>query len=499
MASQLIIRGAAVCDGTGAAPLVADVTVCGERIAAVGPAAASPGDREIDGRGLTLAPGFIDVHSHDDLAVLVTPDMDFKVMQGVTTEVVGNCGLGAAPHPVASAMFRSFHPEARLPEWRGYAGYLRRLEEEPPSLNVVALVGHGTLRYAAMGGAQRAPDGGEMRAMAAMLREGIEAGAAGLSTGLIYEPGRYATTAEIVELAGEMRGSGGLYATHMRDEAAGLLAAVEEALRVGEEAGVPVQISHHKASGKENWGRVHESLRLIEAARRRGLEVTADQYPYTSGSTVLFAILQNNALGTAGSPGGLGRLEARDVLLASVPRRPQLEGMSLQEICEQRRLSPEDAARDVLREEPGAVAVIESMDEDDVCTVMRHRTTMIGSDGVPGGGKPHPRLYGTFPRVLGRYVRERGVLSLEAAVHRMTGFPAAKFGLVDRGVLRPGAYADLVLFDAGTIADTGTYQQPRCYPRGIRFVFVNGIAVVADGAPTGARPGRPLRREEKRM
>ena len=190
MASQLIIRGAAVCDGTGAAPSVADVTVCGERIAAVGAAAAIPGGREIDGRGLTLAPGFIDVHSHDDLAVLVTPDMDFKVMQGVTTEVVGNCGLGAAPHPVASAMFRSFHPEARLPEWRGYAGYLRRLEEEPPSLNVVVLVGHGTLRYAAMGGAQRAPDGGEMRAMAAMLREGIEAGAAGLSTGLIYEPGR---------------------------------------------------------------------------------------------------------------------------------------------------------------------------------------------------------------------------------------------------------------------------------------------------------------------
>jgi N-acyl-D-aspartate/D-glutamate deacylase len=323
----------------------------------------------------------------------------------------------------------------------------------------------------------------------------VEAGAVGLSTGLIYEPGRYATTEEVIALAREVAtAGGGLYATHMRDEADGLLDAVREAIRIGEEGGVPVQISHHKASGSRNWGRVRDSLRLIEQARGRGLDVTADQYPYTAGSTSLFAVLQNGAF-RDDSPGGLGRLEGADVLIASAPKHPEWEGRRLAGLAAEWSLDDEPAARRVVEAEGEACfVVVFTMDEADVRTVMAHPTTMIGSDGVPAGGKPHPRLYGCFARVLGHYVREAQVLDLPTAIHRMTGMPAAKFRLTDRGVLRPGAFADLVVFDPARIADVATYDEPRRAPAGIHAVYVNGTAVARDGRHTGARPGRALRR-----
>jgi len=270
---------------------------------------------------------------------------------------------------------------------------------------------------------------------------------------------------------------------------------VREAIRIGRESGVRVQISHHKAAGRKNWGRVRESIELIEQARAEGLDVTADQYPYTSGSTLLAAVLHNNVFSAQGDGGGIPRIEPECVLIASAPLHPEYEGRTIAEIAAQLGLAPEDAARKVDADERhNAIAILDMMDEGDVRTVMRHPTTMIGSDGIPLGGKPHPRLYGTFARVLGRYARELGLLTMEDAVHRMTGMPARKFGLAGRGVVRAGAFADLVIFNPETVIDTGSFSDPKRYPNGIAHVFVNGVAVVANGRHTNARPGRALRR-----
>ena len=491
---DLVVRGGTVFDGTGAPGVVADVAVAADRIVAVG-AVAEQGSVEIDARGMAVSPGFIDVHSHDDFAVLLDPAMPFKVMQGVTTDVVGNCGSGVVPYEAAVRRFSRIHPGAFPPAWTGFGQYLERVQEAGPSLNIAVLMGHGSLRAGAMGLAQRPPTAGEMDQMRAWVREGVEAGAVGLSTGLIYEPGRYARTEEISELARGMGAGGGLYATHMRDEAGALLDAVREAIRIGEEGGVPVQISHHKASGQANWGKVRDSLRLIEDARRRGVDVHADQYPYTAGSTSLSAVVQNGAFRTD-SPGGVGTLSGDDVLIASAPKHPAWEGRRLGQLGAEWQLGTEEAAARVIREEGEACfVVIFSMDEADVRAVLAHPTTMAGSDGVPASGsKPHPRLYGCFPRILGHYVRDERVLDLPTAIHKMTGMPAAKFRLADRGAVRPGAFADLVVFDPATIADVATYDDPCRFPTGIRAVVVNGATVARDGQHTGARPGRALRR-----
>src|SRR5215468_9807799 len=491
---DVVLRGGTVFDGSGAPGMPADVALAGDRISAVG-VVTERGRTEIDARGMAVAPGFIDVHSHDDFAVLLGPTMPFKVMQGVTTDVVGNCGSGVVPYEAAVRRFGRIHPGATPPSWTGFEQYLARVQEAGPSLNVAALMGHGSLRAGAMGLEQRAPTAEEMDRMRAWVREGVEAGAVGLSTGLIYEPGRYARTEEVIELAKELQGGGGLYATHVRNEAAGLLDAVTEAIRVGEQGGVPVQISHHKAGGRDNWGRLHDSLRLIESARARGLDVTADQYPYTAGSTSLHAVIQNGAFRTD-SPGGLGTLASADVLIASAPKHAEWEGLRLFELSTRWGLSDEDTARRVVEAEGEACfVVVFSMDEADVRTVIAHPTTMIGSDGVPAAGsKPHPRLYGCFPRILGHYVRDERVLDLPTAIHKMTGLPATKFGFVDRGTVRPGAFADLVVFDPATIADVATYDDPCRFPAGISAVFVNGTAVARDGEHTAARPGRALRR-----
>jgi N-acyl-D-amino-acid deacylase len=493
---DLVIRGGTVFDGSGAAGVRADVAVRGDRIVAVG-TIGEHGGVEFDATGQAVAPGFIDVHSHDDFAVLLDPLMDFKAMQGVTTDIVGNCGSGVVPFSAGVQRFGRFHPGATVPEWDGFGQYLQRVDETGPSVNVAVLMGHGSLRNGAMGMAQRPPDAAELRHMLNWTREGVEAGAVGLSTGLIYEPGRYAATDEIVALAKELGGpSGGLYASHMRNEAAGLLDAIRETIGIGEAAGVPVEISHHKASGRENWGRVRDSLQLIEEARARGVDVTADQYPYTAGSTSFHAVVQNGALGAGGSgPNGLGLLAPEDILIAAAPRHPEYEGRTLAQMVERWDLPVDQTAQRLLDEEGEALfVVLFSMDEADVRTVMAHPTTMIGSDGVPAGSKPHPRLYGCFARVLGRYVRDEGVLDLPLAIHKMTGMPAARFRLTDRGALRPGAFADIVVFDPATVNDIATYAEPRQHPAGINAVYVNGVAVRLGAQHTGARPGRGLRR-----
>ncbi len=490
---DLVIREVEVYDGSGAPPVTADVAVEGDRIGRVHAAAgAAPlsGRTTLDGRGLALAPGFIDVHTHDDFAALVYPDMAFKLAGGVTSCVVGNCGFGAAPHAAAAVMAKTLHPNLSLPEWQGYAGYMQRLEAHPPGVNIGVLVGHGTARLAAMQLEKGAPTPAQMAAMKAILAEGLAAGALGLSTGLVYDPGRFAATDELVELASLMRGTGALYATHMRDEGTGLLDSVREALAIGTGAGVPVQISHHKASGRTAWGLVRESLKLIEAAQRRGQQVQADQYPYTAGSTILSAVYRDGKL-----RGVIGDLKAEDVVIASTASHPAWEGRSLAQLGTEMRCTPEQAAERVLAADSGVTVILHAMSEEDVRTVMRHPSTMIGSDGIPTiEGRPHPRLYGTFPRVIGHYARDEKLFSVEEAVYRMTGFAAATFGLQDRGVIREGAYADLVLFDPATILDRGTFEDPKRAPDGIRAVFVNGAMAVDGGKVTGVRTGRVLRR-----
>jgi N-acyl-D-aspartate/D-glutamate deacylase len=331
---DLLIHNATVYDGSGAPGVRADVGVRGDRIAAVGAFEGRAAD-EIDAAGLALAPGFIDVHAHDDILVLNQPDVEGKTMQGVTTVVVGNCGSGVAPFEAVKWRFgqRAALPDG-FPTWNSYPEYLDVLAKHPPSLNVATLVGHGSLRYGVMGVEQRAPSAAEFEQMRAWLVEGLEAGAVGLATGLIYEPGRYAQTDEIATLARECGRIGGLYASHMRNEAEGLLDSIRETIHIGEAGGCPVEISHHKASGRENHGRVRDSLRLIEEARGRGIDVTADQYPYTAGSTAFFAVVQNGALSGDASGSGIGLVRPEDVFFASAPHHPEYEGRHLAELAD---------------------------------------------------------------------------------------------------------------------------------------------------------------------
>ncbi|MBQ63041.1 MAG: aminoacylase [Gammaproteobacteria bacterium] len=489
----LILRNATIFDGLGNPSTEGDISIAGDRIESVG-TVTGDADQEIELDGLSVAPGFIDVHTHDDFAAILHPDMAFKAMGGVTSCVVGNCGMGAAPYPQASVLARAFHPGEDLPEWAGYKGYLDYIDSRNPSINIATLAGHGTIRMAVLGSESREPTASEMKRMKALLQEGLDAGVLGLSSGLIYEPGRHAETAELIELASIMTETTAIYTTHMRNEGTKLLESVEEAIQIGESAGVGVQISHHKASGRQSWGLVKESLKLIEEAQERGTDVHADQYPYTAGSTILSATIQQGGLGDEG--GGLGQMDAEGIVIASTENHQEWEGQSIAELSNLFGKPPQETAEEILRNEPGATVVLHSMLEEDVQTVMKHPSTMIGSDGIPTlQGKPHPRLYGSFARVLGRYCRDLSLFDLPTAIHKMTGFSAKKFGLIDRGELREGAFADLVVFDEVAILDKGTFADPNHYPEGIHHLFVNGVQVMSNGEHTGARPGRSLRRQ----
>jgi len=488
---DVVIRGGRVIDGTGAPARTADVAIAGGRIAAIGQI---DGDaaRIIDASGHAVAPGFIDVHSHDDVALINQPGLDFKAAQGVTTVVCGNCGAGAAP---ANERLEAFYrrgtegilgPVERF-SWRSLGEFYDTVRAARPSVNAAFLVPHGALRVAAMGWERRPPSDDELSTMKELLAEGMAAGAVGLSTGLVYAPGAFAETNELIELAKVVEPYGGIYVSHIRNEGEALLDAVREAIRIGEEAGIGVQVSHHKASGRPNFGKTRESLPVIDEARARGVDVTIDAYPYTAASTALVAIAPRGQLAA--------RMDPHDVLVASVKRQHQYEGKRLDEVASMMDLPVEEAVSRLLREEENAVsAIMFIMDEPDVQRVLRHEACMIGSDGLPTGGKPHPRLYGTFPRVLGRYVRDEGLLSIEEAVRRMTSLPAEKFRLAERGVLREGYWADVVVFDPQVVADTATYEEPRQYPSGMPYVLVNGVVEVDAGAPAGSGAGQVLAR-----
>lgn len=482
-AYDLLVRGGSVYDGTGSPGRRANVAIRDGLIEAVGTVDGAS-KRTIDAGGMAVAPGFVDVHSHDD-AVVLGGSMDFKLMQGVTTDIVGNCGAGVAP------MGETMMPGAELvlgakvtPTWRSFGEYMEEVDRASLALNVGCLVPHGAVRFRRMGMAVREPTAVELSEMRADVAEGMDAGALGLSTGLIYPPGTFAKTREIIELARIAAAGGGIYATHIRNEADGLMDAVAEAIAISGGAGLPVQISHHKASGQRNWGKTKESIELIERRCNEGLDITFDVYPYVAASTVLSAMAR--------------RPEAADpnsVLVASVRDKREYEGKTIAEIGEMLDLAPEDAMRQVLSEEPQAVAVFFVMDEPDVQRVLGHRLCMIGSDGIPSAtGKPHPRLYGTFARVLGTYCRTERLFPLEEALRKMTSLPAERFGLTDRGVISEGKAADIVVFDPETIEDVATYEDPRKHPAGIEYVIVNGQVAVDGGGQTETRAGRLLRR-----
>lgn len=483
---DILIRGGTVIDGTGAPGFAADVAVRDGRIAAAG-RAGGPARRVIDAAGFAVSPGFIDVHAHDDAAVLGTP-MDFKLMQGVTTDILGNCGAGIAP---ADSSRRGAMPGIEIvlgpvspARWRSFGEYMDAVEKVHPVINAGCLVPHGVVRFCTMGLDPRLPDQSQLAEMREHVAEGMAAGALGLSTGLIYPPDAFARTEEIIALAQVAADHGGLYATHMRNEDDHLMDAIEEACRIGREAGLPVEVSHHKASGRKNYGRTAESIAFIEEQRAAGLDVTWDAYPYTAASTILAVMAR------APEP-----LDPADILIASVNQKREYEGKTIGQIARMLDLPPEEAMQRVLAEEPAAVAVFFIMDEPDVQRVLAHPLCVIGSDGIPSPtGKPHPRLYGTFPRVLGRYVREERLFPLEEAVRKMTGLPARRFGLHERGELREGWAADIVVFNPQTIGDTATYDDPRRYPDGIEYVIINGEVAVERGKQTAARAGQLLRR-----
>ena len=506
-----IIEGARIYDGVALEPRITDLAIVDDRIALIGDLSERDAYERIDGRGRVLAPGFIDVHSHSDELWLADGRCEGKIRQGVTTEIAGNCGTSCGPQRDATA------------RWRNLDEFFGAVERSGVALNVATLVGLGTTRRIVAGERDGRLEAHELRAECDLVRETIEQGALGVSTGLIYVPSRYADNAELVACARTAREAGAArYVSHVRDEGDALLEAVEEALDIGRRAEVAVQLSHHKAARKKNWGKVHRTLDAIAHARARGENVGADVYPYVAMCTDLDTILPHDAT-EGGTEATLARLadpetaaalalrltldrddaEWHDILIstAGTERNAELAGMRMDEIARMWRLSPARAALRLLGEERLAVAAtFFAMDEDDVATVISAGFVSIGSDasaraidGPTAQGLPHPRTFGCFPRVFGRHVRGRQTLELGEALRRMTSLAADTFGLAERGRIVPGAYADLVLFDPERIVDTATYARPYSYPLGIDSVWVNGASVVRRGESTGVRPGRALR------
>jgi len=475
---DLIIRDALLIDGSGAPAQRGDLAVKDDRIVEIGDLSKQKGAREISAKGLALAPGFVDTHTHDDRALLTDPLMECKISQGVTTVVAGNCGISLAPLTIDRYPPPPLDIIGREPKqfFATFDAYLSALDKDPPALNAVCQVGHSTLRVGVMQRLDRAADAKEIDAMRRTLDQALGQGAIGLSTGLYYPPAKDAPTDEIVALTRIVRAHGGIHTTHMRDEASHLLESVHESISIGKSADVPVVISHHKATGIPNHGMVKESLALIAEARK-SQKLGLDAYPYVASSTML-------------DPSRIAL--ASKVIVTWSKARPEFAGQMLDEIAKALKTTPEDAAAQLLP----AGAIYFMMSEDDVRRVLSFPHTMIGSDGLPHDEHPHPRLWGTFPRVLGHYARDVKLFTLEEAVRRMTALSAAQFGLTDRGVLRPGAYADLVLFDPATIADAATFDKPKTPATGIAEVFVNGRSVWKDGHATGNRPGRALRRQQ---
>jgi len=497
---DLIIRNGRVIDGAGNPWFSADIGIQGDRIQKIGDLSNASGDEEIDARGLTVTPGFIDPHTHAIRGIFDVPTADSALLQGVTTLTEGNDG--SSPFPIDE--------------------HYQQITDTRISPNWAVFVGQGTIRNQVIGPDDREATPAELQRMKTMVAEAMEQGALGISTGLFYVPGSFTPTEEIVELSKIAADYGGIYISHMREEASQLLDSVQETIDIGEQAGIPVQMTHHKVIGVENWGQSVESLRMVDEARARGIDITIDQYPYTASQTGITALIPQWAQ-EGGRERMISRIDSpetrqtvkdaivdkilydrggghpRNVFISRNSWDRSMEGKNLADLAVERGMepTPENAA-DVVFEivkGGGATAVYHAIGPEDVDRIMQHPAAAIGSDGplgVFGVGAPHPRQYGTFARVLGHYVRERGIISLEEAVRKMTSLTAQRLSIRDRGLLAEGYFADIAVFDANEIADRATFEDPHQYAVGMKYVLVNGELVVADGSHTGSRPGRIL-------
>ena len=523
-----IIKNARIIDGTASPPFEADLAIKGQKIADIGQLGHSDSAHIIDAKGYSVSPGFIDMHSHADFSLPILPTADSLVHQGITTVVIGQCGLSPAPlveksrTQVISAISGFFGNLAKsIPwnEWASLEDYLHFLALQGCSLNVIPLVGQGTIRAAVMGFGKGRANARQMAQMQDLVVEAMHQGAIGISTGLIYPPGSFTSTEELIELTQVVGDRNGFYFSHIRGEGDTLLEAIEEAIRIGRETGASVQISHFKAARQSNWDKSQKALDLISQARSAGLEITADLYPYRAGSTSLMTLLpewtheggpaktlerladsemQVKMMADMQSGGFAYGFEWRDILITSSPQRKEYEGRHIAEMATQAGISPYDWLFGALLETELDISMaVFGMSEENRHKEIQFSGMMFGTDGVGmavtgpmAKGVPHPRSYGAFPRILSRFVRDLKAIELEEAIYRMTGMPAAKLRLTDRGQIKPGLAADLVIFDAAEVSDRATYETPHRYAGGISHVIVNGDLVIEGAVHTRARPGK---------
>lgn len=480
--ADIVLKGGLVIDGSGAERFAADVAIQGDTIVAVGQNLDAPSARVVDVTGLTVSPGFIDVHTHDDLICITQPDMVPKISQGVTTVVAGNCGISAPLLRFDDAVAEPFNLLGAREDFAydTFADYRRAVEAAVPRVNVAALVGHSALRVLCLADIDRPADADERAKMDALLQDALNEGALGLSSGVFYAPAWAADVEELQGLAETVAAAGGVYTAHIRDEREGIIEALREAFEVaqgGADRGpAPLILSHHKCAGVRNWGRATETLGLIDQTRQRQ-PVYLDCYPYTAGSTIIRPDLADGEV---------------EILINWSEPHPEMGGRTLKSIAQDWGVSEPEAAE---RLQPGGASYFQ-MAETDMRAILSHACCMVGSDGLPHDQLPHPRLWGAFPRVLGHYARDLQLLSLEAAVYKMTGLAAKTFRLADRGVIAPGMKADITVFDADTILDMATYETPTRPAKGIEKVYVNGVLAWSDTAPTAERSGRFLRRAQ---